>query len=92
MYDLAGNVSEWVTRTALMTQDDVAAPKHFALVVGGSWADLPAASALKDRSSSPPVRTEREDVGLRLVLDLDLKSLVVEDSGESKERRGPRKN
>lgn len=92
MSDLAGNVSEWVTRTVLMTQDDVAAPKHFALVVGGSWADLPAASALKDRSSSPPVRAEREDVGLRLVLDLDLKSLVVEDTGTSKERRGPRKN
>lgn len=88
MYDLAGNVSEWVTRQAMINRNDVLTPKSFALVVGGSWADLPEASTIRDRASSPAIRSEREDVGLRLVLDLAMTTLIDQEQTVSKEKRG----
>ena len=88
IYDLAGNVSEWVTRQAMINRNDVLTPKNFALVVGGSWADLPIASTVRDRTTSPAIRSEREDVGLRLVLDLAMTTLMDSELTVSKEKRG----
>jgi serine/threonine protein kinase len=92
IYDLAGNVAEWVTRQAMINRNDVLTPKSFALVVGGSWADLPIASTVRDRVASPAVRSEREDVGMRLVLDLNLSSLIDPETVQPKERKAPRRN
>ena len=92
VYDLAGNVSEWVTRQPMINRNDVLTPKNFALVVGGSWADLPAASTIRDRAASPAIRSEREDVGLRLVLDLNLPSLIDAETFPAKERKVPRRS